>query len=382
MEQPVMANDLTKVTPQLLAQGLRALREMAITPQLVNRAYQPMAGPEGSTIDVPIPSAIVVQDVTPAATPPATADVTPTSVPIVLNRWKEAPFYMTDKDIMESQNGTIPMVASEAVKALANEVDVFLLGLTSKFYGVAGTAGTTPFGNEKTTDATLIRTVLNKQVAPLDPRHVILDPDAEGSALNVRAFQDASFGGGVAGLLEGDLNRKLGFRWWMDQNVQTHTAGTGAGFLTNSGTAMPAGTKVIPADTGTGTILVGDIVTFAGHTQTYVVTSALSGGSFSIEPGLVVAVGDGVAIKAPGDTGGVGTHVMNLAMHRDAIAFATRPLEGSNHPGSIIETNFDPITGLTLRLEVSREHKRDRWSFDILYGAEVIRRELGGRLLG
>lgn len=377
-----MANDLTKVVPQLLAQGLMALREFAITPQLVNRRYEAMAGRKGSTIDVPIPSAIVAQAVVPAATPPATADITPDSVAVPLDQWYEAPFYLDDKEQMEVMDGTIPMVASEAVKSLANNVDVFLLTLGNKFYGVAGTAGTTPFGSGTTVDATSLRTVLNKQVAPLDPRHCILDPDAEGSALNVRAFQDASFGGGPAALLEGDLNRKLGFRWWMDQNVQTHTAGTGAGFLVNAASGLAAGTKVIPVDTGSGTILVGDVIKFASHTQTYVVTAALSGGNFSIEPGLVVSVANNVAVLAGADTGGIGSHVMNLGFHRDAIAFATRPLEGSNHPSSIIDSAFDPISGLTLRLEVSREHKRDRFSYDILYGGAVIRRELGARLLG
>ena len=377
-----MANTLTETVPKLLAQGLLALRQMAIMPQLVNRRYEVLAGRQGSTIDVPIPSAITAQAVSPAATPPSTADIAPTSVAIPLDQWYEAPFYLTDKDMLEIQDGTIPMVASEAVKSLANNVDIFLLTLGKKFYGVAGVAGTTPFGNEKTTDASSLRTVLNKQLADMDPRHVVLSPEAEGSALNVRAFQDASFGGGVQALLQGNLNNKLGFRWWMDQNVLTHTAGTGANYLTNVATAITAGSKTITVDTGTGTILVGDIITFATHTQTYVVTSALAANVFSIEPGLVVAVANNVAILAPGDTGGVGTHVLNLGFHRDAIAFATRPLEGSSHPGSIIDAATDPISGLTLRLEVTREHKRDRFSFDILYGGEVVRRELGARLLG
>jgi hypothetical protein len=380
-----MANDLTEVIPQLLAQGLMALRQMAIMPQLVNRAYEAMSGPEGSTIDVPIPSAIAVQDVTPGATPPSTADIGPTSVPVALDRWKEAPFYLTDKDFMEIRRGTLPMIASEAVKALANEVDAYLLSLCKKFYGIAGTAGTVPFANEKTTDATALRAVLNKQLAGLDNRHVVLNPDAEGSALNVRAFQDASFGGGPAALMEGQINNKLGFRWWMDQNVTSHTAGTAADYLVNNVAGYAVGIKTVLVDTGTGTLNVGDIIKFAGHTQTYVVTASVGGSSItsiSFEPGLVVAVANNVVVTGPGDTGGIGTHVLNPAFHRDAIAFATRPLEGSSHPGSIIESDFDNISGLTLRLEVTREHKRDRYSFDILYGGDVVRRELGARLLG
>src|SRR4051812_46998356 len=98
-------------------------------PQLVNRGYEVLAGQKGSTIDVPIPSAITVQDVTPSNTPPSTADVQPTSTPITLSSWKEAPFYMTDKDMLEAMEGTIPMQASEAIKAIANQVNSDILAL-------------------------------------------------------------------------------------------------------------------------------------------------------------------------------------------------------------------------------------------------------------
>ncbi len=378
------ANSLAAVVPQLLAQGLLALREFCVMPQLVNRKYEAMAGPQGSTIDVPIPSAIAAIAVTPGATPPATEGVSPTSVPIELTRWFEAPFYLDDQEMLEIQDGTIPMIASEAVKSLANEVDQFIHSLTSMFYGVQGATGTAPFGSGDTTDAAGIRTVLNKQVAPMDPRHCVLDPDAEGSALNVRAFQDMSWNGSVQGIIEGALNRKLGFNWWMSQNVQSHTAGTGDSYAVDNTGGYAIGVKLLNLDTGTGTLVIGDVISFSGHSQTYVVTQAIAAANqiVGIEPGLLVAVADDVVVLCPGDSGGYDTHVMNPAFHRDAIAFATRPLQASNHPGSIIASNFDPVSGLTLRLEITREHKRDRWSFDILYGAAVIRRELGGRLLG
>jgi len=379
-----MANTLTNVIPQLLAQGLLALREMAIMPLLVNRQYETMAGPQGSSIDIPLPSAVAVQDVTPAATPPSTADQEPGTVAITLDRWKEAPFYLTDKDMLEVQNGTLPMMASEAIRSLANEVDQFILGLGTKFYGVHGTAGTTPFSTD-ISDATQIRKVLNNQLCPLDNRRLVMNPDAEAEALELRAFHDASFGVGGEAILEGQITRRLGFDWYMDQNVQTHTAGAAAGYQTNLGTAATVGTKTLAIDTGSGAFAVGDIITFANHAQTYVVTASVGGASatsISIEPGLTTAVGDGVAITGPGDTGGIGTHDLNLAFHRDAIGFVTRPLQASNHPASIIESAVDPVSGLTLRLEVTREHKRDRFSYDILYGANVIRRELGARLLG
>lgn len=115
-----MANDLSKVVPQLLAQGLLALREQAIMPMLINRKDEETAGGKGSSIDIPIPSAVTAVAVTPGPTPPATADQTPTNVNIALDQWFEAPFHMSDKEQSEAMNGFLPMQASEAIKALAN----------------------------------------------------------------------------------------------------------------------------------------------------------------------------------------------------------------------------------------------------------------------
>lgn len=374
-----MPNNITTVVPRLLAMGLGALRENAVTIRTVNRSYEAMAGQRGSTIEVPIPSAVAVTDVTPAATAPAGTDITPSVVAIPLDQWKEAAFHLTDQEQLQIMEGHLPLVAGEAVKSIVNTVDRYVLALGRKFYGVVGTAGTTPFGAGTTADATALRTILNKQLAGQDNRNVVVDPDAEGAALNLRAFQDGSWAGSYDAVIAGNLNNKLGFRWWMNQNVQTHTAGAGSGYVVNIGAGVAAGIKVIPVDTGTGALVEGDILSFAGHAQTYVVTAAYAGGSgnISIEPGLQVAVADNVAITKRA------SHVMNLAYHRDAIAFASRPLQAHGAGLGVVSSSaVDPVSGLALRLEVKHEHKRLRWSFDCLYGGNVIRRELGARLLG
>jgi hypothetical protein len=373
-----MANTLTEVTDKLLAQGLVALRQNSVMPLLVNRGYDRIARERGSTIDIPIPSAITVQTVSPAATPPSTADVAPTKATIALSEWKEAPFYLTDKERTEIMEGTVPMQATEAIKALANDVDTYIMGKYLAIYGYTGTAGTAPFATD-VTDATAIRKILNNQLAPMGDRRVVFNPDAEANALNLRAFHDMSFSGSAAGILEGEVNRKFGMDWFMDQNVVTHTAGTGTGYLVNDGAGLLVGATTATVDTGTGSLIVGDIVTFAGHAQTYVVTSALAANVFGFLPALKAAVANDGAITKKA------AHAVNLAFHRDAFAFASVPLEtepGSEQLGSVIRAAVDPISGLALRLEVTREHKRIRYSYDILYGASLVRPELATRLAG
>lgn len=374
-----MANTLTEVIPQLLAQGLLALREQAVMPRLVNRAYDSQAGEKGSTIDVPIPSAISAASVSPSNTAPSTADFTPTSVSISLSNWYEAAFYLTDKDMLEAMNGTIPMQASEAVKAIANQVDDDLLALYKEVYGYAGTAGTTPFATDLA-EYLEARKVLADQLAPMDPRYCVLDPTAEANALALRQFTDASFRGDNAGVINGTIGQKFGAQWVMDQNVPSHTAGADLTGAINDSGAIAAGAKTLTVDGFSAAPNEGDIVTIAGVTGTYAVDAGTTTTSLVLKNGLAngLATGDNsevITVKA--------SHTPNLLFHRDAFALATRPFSGAD-PLQIgtYQSAIDPVSGLALRLEVSREHKRTRFSYDILYGVQAVRPELAARIAG
>ena len=96
---------LAAVIPRLLTQGLMALRSTCVMPRLVNRDYDKVAAKQGATVDVPLPSNIAVQDVAPSVIPNDTQASAPSFVPIPLSEWKEAPFFLSDKDIKESMDG-------------------------------------------------------------------------------------------------------------------------------------------------------------------------------------------------------------------------------------------------------------------------------------
>lgn len=379
-----MANDLSVVVPKLLAQGLMALRGATILPFIVNRDYETEAAQRGATVTIPIPSAIAARNVVPGHIPVASPDIAPTQATIPLDQWKEAPFHLTDKDVLEAMNGVIPMQASEAVKALAEAINAHIFSKYKGVYGYVGTAGTTPFASD-TTAATAARKTLNNQKAPMNPRYFVLNPDAEANALNLRAFQDYSWNNTIEGIRDGKMGTKLGFMWFMDQQVPTHTAGSLTGTIITAGGSNDAGDAAVTVATEAAEavdLLEGDIITIAGHSQTYVVTADVSigastTGNIPIAPVLQATVADGaaVAVKA--------SHVVNLACHRDAFAFASRPLVTSAQGlGNIIESMSDPVTGVTLRLEVSRQHKQTEFSYDVLWGSALVRRELATRVAG
>jgi hypothetical protein len=131
----------------------------------------------------------------------------------------------------------------------------------------------------------------------------------------------------------------------------------------------------------TGTFKQGDIITIAGHTQTYtVLADATADGSgdatLTIAPGLQVALAGSEAITLKA------SHVVNLGFTREAFALVTAPFESDSMGNAEIASMRDPVTGLVLRLEVKRQYKQTKWEFDILWGSACLRPEFAARLAG
>ena len=391
-----MSNTITALVPKILSRGLLALRENAVMPRLVNRSIGADAREKGDTIDIPLPSAITSRDVTPAVTQAANQNSAPTKVQLALSQWKEATFNLNDKQMEEIafDDNYVPMQVSEAVKVLANGIDSYILGKYTGIWNYAGTAATTPFATNLNTyrDA---RKFLNKDLAPLGDRRVVLDEDAEANALVLSQFLKADERGDQGGIINGEIGRKLGADWFLDQNVPTHTAGTfavtGAGAILVKGAATAGTSTMIWNGSSTtvtigGSVVVGDIFTGTGDSQPYVIKTAASTvvsttGSINIvcSPVLRVTIADNATVTFKA------THVVNLLFHRDAFAFASRPLQESQLAGglgSIFQTQIDPVTGIALRLEVNRQYKQTTWAFDCLYGAVLTRAELAARIAG
>jgi len=83
--------------------------------------------------------------------------------------------------------------------------------------------------------------------------------------------------------------------------LMTNPGGTGSGYLINNGGGYAVGIATVTVDTGTGSVLKGDIITFGGVTGTYIVSSGGSPAtSITFEPGLAGPVADDAAISLVG----------------------------------------------------------------------------------
>lgn len=381
----------TNILSTLCAMGLATLRERLALVLIANREYERMitGATRFATVNVSVPAAVATRTVAPDVVPPAVNAVTPTSVPVTLDTWKEAPFAMDDKGIIQVDNNIIPMQAKEAVKSLANTIEDFLWSKLQASIGhYTGTAGTTPF-QTGLDDFLAADKNLNDYLADPEDRFMVINTAAKAAAMGLRAIQDASFRGGSGpnSLISGEIGNILGARWVMSQRVPNHTSGTLAGVGTTVTGVNAIGTTVIALSGGaSGTILAGDIIDFGqtlnGQTVTYNVVSSVGGGTPSsvtiAAPGLEVATAGGevVSIRA--------TFAQNILIQKNCMAFAMAPLiDTVEVPGASLQSvAIDEVSGLSLRLEVTRQHRQVQWSFDALYGSTVIRPQLASWLAG
>lgn len=384
-----MPNILQDIVPVLVAQGLQTLRSATIMPRLVNTDYSNTPANQGDVVNLYIPSAATVSDVSPTAAPYQAPDMQPVRAPIQLNRWRRSGFFLTDKEQEEVVSGVQSRQTAEAVKALAQDINAFIFSRYTRVFGYVGTAGTTPFASD-VTGATSARAQLNRQTVPLDDRRLVLDVNAEANALALPAFAQAQAIGSAQTVIEGTLGRRYGFDVAMDQQVPTHVSTPlSAGAATvNGAQAINAGstnggrtgTVSIAKATNASNLVAGDIISFAGDPNTYVVTAnttlIVGNTTVPIAPALQVAKtgGEAVTLRA--------THVVNLAFHRDAFGFVSRPLQTSSQNTIEMMSVADPLSGVALRLEVVRQNKQTLFDFDVLYGADCVRPELAVRLAG
>jgi hypothetical protein len=381
-----VSNTITNVLPKIMAQGLLALREHALLPRLVNNSYSDEASQRGNVINIPIPSALSVRTITPGVTQASNVDFSPTAALVTLDYWKESVFQLSDNDAVSVMNGVIPMQASEAVKALGNDIDKYIAGKHTGFFGLVGTAGSTPF-NGSIADVATARKLLNMQLAPEGDRRAVLDPVAEaqlGQVPNVLQYDQR---GDQGGIIRGSIGTKLGLDFYMDQNLSavTYTPGTAwiTGWTFDGSNAAGVSTAAV-VFTNSGSVKIGDVFSLTSGGLGYVITAAATAVTsttmnISFYPPLRTSVATGSALIIGA---GATAYTVNLVFHRDAFAWASRPLSGIAGYGNDMFAASDPISGVSLRLEHSRQYRQTTFAWDCLGGANVVRPEFGVKVKG
>jgi hypothetical protein len=136
------------------------------------------------------------------------------------------------------------------------------------------------------------------------------------------------------------------------------------------------GTTNIPtAAAGTGTIIAGDIITFAGDTNKYVVVTgvaSVAGASSALtiaEPGLRQAIpAAATAITTTPATD------RNMIFSKSAIVLATRTpyMPAGGDGAQDVMDITDPVSGLTYQVAMYRQYRQVHFEIGLAWGAKVI----------
>ena len=200
---------------------------------------------------------------------------------------------------------------------------------------------------------------------------------------------------------DGSMGHAFGFDFYENTHWPRHTTGTNTNEIVVNG-ANQTGSTITVTNGSSKTLVVGDVITFAGcnrvHPETkvdtgvhqqFVVTTALtsSGTQLAISPSIVTSgptqnvsasPTTAQAVTKVGSTSAV-AHGISMLYHKDAFTFVSADLMLPNGAHMASRKQFD---GFSMRLWSDGDIVNDRMltRLDVLYGFKTIRPEWACRL--
>ncbi len=383
------ANTLTGLIPDAQVAADRVLREqLGFLPAVFKDSSADMVAKD-QNITYPIAPAATASDVTPAVVPTdptgqtiGYGQMSISKVRKVSIRWGGE----EQKSISKIYDTVKQEQLAQAFRTLCNEIesDLFLAAKrgASRAYG---TAGVTPFATAgDLSDVAQTRKILADNGAWTDDMHFVLNTT---TGAQIRGKQSSLFKVNEAGdanlLRDGALGRLEGFNFHESGQIVAHTGGTESGYLVDLTAGYAVGSTTVHVDTGTGTLLAGDVITndkTARDTNKYVINTGFAGnGDGDIvlgAPGLKVAWVNNDPVSTVGYTG-------NFAFDRNAIHLLTRlpqlPIEGALGEHSVIS---DPFSGMSFLLSVYPGYHMVVIEVSVAWGTKAVKSEAIATLLG
>ncbi|MEA2174115.1 MAG: hypothetical protein QOD00_1707 [Blastocatellia bacterium] len=377
-----MSNTLTNLIPDLYSAIDVVSRELVGFIPAVTLDASATRAAVGETIRVPITPAAAAEDVTPGTTPPDTGDQAIGNAQLSITKARTVPFRWTGEEQKGLNNG--PGYASirvqqiaQAIRTLVNEVESDIALLYKKSSRAYGTAGTTPFASNLSEAAQVLK-ILKDNGAPEGDLHLIIGTTAGANMRSLSQLSKANEAGDDSMLRQGVLLNLFGMMIRESAQVKTHVIGAGASYQVNHA-AYSIGDTDITVDTGSGTIVAGDVVTAAGDANKYIVGTPLAANVFSLnKPGLRAALADNAALTVGA------AYTANMAFHRSAMVLVARPPalpeEGDMAEDRMLVT--DPRSGLVFEVAMYKQYRRIRYEISLAWGASNIKSEHTATLLG
>jgi len=322
-----MSNVFTALEPRLFSAAKVVGRELTGFSAAADRSFNDKNVALGDTVKVPVAPALTASASSPSNVFPTGNDRTLTSRDLTLSNADEVSWHSTAEEERSLGNGgnaddVFIQTVEQGVRTLTNLIEASL-GVTADLACTQGqgTAGTDPFASNL--DATAnFKKVLDDLGAPAIDRSIVIGTTS-GASIRKQLTAGMLVGADaqVGGVRSGEILNLNGFSIKESAGVATHVSGTGTGYLVNGTPAL--GDTSIPVDTGSGTILAGDMVSFDSATGLYgVKTDFVATNMILQDPGLIKQLtlpidDDSITIEP--------SHTANIAMQRSALVSVVRP---------------------------------------------------------
>jgi hypothetical protein len=400
---PSVSNTLLTIS-MITKEALRVLENSLVVLRSVNREYDDKFAVDGAKIGSVVNVRKPPQYLGRSGPGLQLEDSTETSVPLTLDTQFGVDIQFSSADLALSIDDFSNRFLKPAVATVANKMDSDVCSLYAQLFSSVGTPGTTP--NDLLTYL-LAGVALDNNLTPRDnQRELFLTPIMQAYIVNALKglFQQAN---AIAEqYMEGKMGRASGFDWSMSQNLYTHTVGTYGGTPLVNG-ANQTGASIITDgwSSGATTLNYGDIFTLDkvhqvnrqsrlsnGTLQQFVVTSQISdtAGAITIPiyPPIITAGAFQTVDISPADNapltmfGPSATQSpQGLALHKDCITFASADLPLPRGVDMAARMSDDQV-GVSIRMVRAYDINTDNFPcrLDVLYGAAVLRPELGCRV--
>lgn len=379
MAAPTNNNTLTNLIPDAYAALDVVSRELTgFIPSVARDSRADMVAVGQTLRSIVAPVNASGADITPQMVVPTAITQSIGNKSLTITKSRFYGFSWSGEDIMAVDKGpgylTIQQdQIAQALRTAVNEIEADIAAAASA--GASRAFGATADTAPLISDFSQAKKILDDNGAPGSDRHAIL---STAGGVAVRGFSNlfkVNEGGDTTLLRQGQLGDLYGFALRESAQVVRPTAGAMTGALVNG--ALSIGATAVVFDTGTVNttgIVAGDIITFAGDSNKYVVTTGLAAASGTITiaaPGLLKAAADNAAITV------FGTSSRNCLFSRNAIVLATRlpaiPPQGDMAIDRQVIT--DPRTGLSFELAMYPGYRMNTYHVSIAYGITVFKPE-------
>lgn len=375
------ANTLTALQPVLYSAAQQVSAEPFGAINAINVSFDDKGVAKGDSVKVPVAPTRTPTDFTPGATTSTGTDATADGISVTITASKKVDWHLTGEQIRSLDNGGsdkewVRQLLAQGMRGLRNLAEqdccTAIKQGASRAYG---TAGTTPFASDLSA-LTNVRKILQDNGAPLADLQFVGDTSAGLNLRNLGIIQQAYQAGSDAERRSGALLRQFGFQISESAGIALHTKGTGASYVTSGSTAVAV--KDIALVTGTGTVLAGDVVTFAADANNkYVIgTGVAAPGTITLgRPGARVVIGTGNAMTVGN------TYTPNMAFERGAVVGIMRPPVMPENP-TISQMLISDEKGMTYLLLDIAQYGQRTWELHLAWGFKVVQGEHVALVLG